>query len=597
MRASRVAVLVASLSIVAGCAGRGAESPLLPPGAGPAAVPAAAAARVTPGDGTNAVAATVVLPDAVAHAKQIAVVGALYPSYVSSTVGNNTQILTPKGKVLSAKMQFTGVPHGNNEWAVVSFYNYASNGSTVYIGTEAAVLNVDKPTVNVLVNEQTTQVFQATMALLGAGLITAQDLIDTPKLPAAIEAAIKSAKLKPDRTTGLFNPQQLQNFVVKETPKWQRKVTIEADSSVRVISISNSLKLPSEGYLASNTKNFLGSTTGVQPRPAGAPCGNTIPTHVPGTNPTPAPISCASIYGTSNGRLSIPVYGNSIVVGASTGRIPFAAVTQLLPYRKPGTSATLKLGALKNSEILVPVSDAFDWAFGTSPSVVVQSSNNAAAQPFGVVANYYTGWSYSKTLPVQYGVPSNFSSKNPNVIVNGWNPFNVANANFSFCTSWNVCSSLLVGGKVTIDPPFADPGTNLRYFDWKGLSGTAIAAVKGCPGYVVTPKHLSTVASIISTRPTVLVQSQNLTFHFNASAGCGGVPAPGSIVSVAALSTTGVTFTGQGVSAAANPRAIVVAMDNFLPLATIKQISITITQAGGKPGPIGLVTVQSPYTP
>ncbi|HTU82556.1 MAG TPA: hypothetical protein VMF61_10525 [Candidatus Acidoferrales bacterium] len=585
MRASRIAALAATFASISGCAGGGG-------GTLPGLPPPAPALR-----GGTVVGATVALPVAAAHAPgQIAVVGALYPSYVSSTIGNNTQILTPKGKILSAKIGFTGVPRANNEWAVVAFYKYAPNGSTVYVGTEAALVNVDKPTVNVAVDEKSTQIFQATMSLIGAGLITAQDLSDQPDLPAAIAADAKRAGLTPNASTGLYTPQQLQQFVLTETPKWQRLLTIDAGPTARVISVANDLKLASEGFLSNNTRNFLGALAGSQSRPAGAPCGNTVPAHVPGTSPTPSPISCATIYGTSGGKLTIPVYGNAVVVGASNGRIPYTGDVLNLPYRAPGKSAKLTFAKLPSTQIDVKTSDPFDWAFGSPPSVVVQLSASAGAQPFALVENYYPGWGFSKTLPVQYGVPAGYSAKNPNIAVNGWNPFNVPNANFAFCTSWNICQPLVDKKTFAIDPPFADPGTDLKYFLWKGTGGTTVAAVKNCPGYVVTPKKGSSTSTFVSKTPTLLLQSQQLTFHFNAGPGCGGVPSPGSTVAVTAVGGDGVTFSGRGASSAANPHAVTVAMDTFLPLVAVKQTTITIVQSQ-TPGAIGLATIASPFTP
>ena len=594
MRSTRIPALLTSLILVAGCSSRTAGLPPVAEG-GFAPSGATIAAHVTPGDGTNRIDAVVDLPPAAAGAKQVAVVGSLYPSYVSSTVGNNTQIITPKGKILSAIMTFSGMPKANNEWAVVAFYKYATDGSTVYIGSEATMVNVTKPIAKVHVDSQSTQVFQATMALLGAGLVTAEDLQKNPKLPATVQRDITTSHIKPDPTTGLFSPGVLAHFVQVQTPKWQRTVNVVAGSTARIVSVTNDVQLASEGFLSANTRNFLGTAVGNSTRPAGAPCGNQVPNHVPGTNPTPAPISCATIYGTSNGKITIPVYGNAVVIGASNGKIPYTGILKAIPYRAPGSKVTIKLPALKKSQIAITTSDPFDWAFGTSPAVVVSLSPLVTQAPFAVTGNFYPGWNFSKSFPVQYGVPLKFSKADPFVAVNGWNPFNLANDNFYFCTAWGTCEGLTNAGKFPLEIPFADPGTNLKYFKWASTNGTKIVAVKGCPGYTVTPKSAK-IDAIISTKvPTVLTPSQQLTFHFNSKTGCGGVPAPGSIVTVTAESESGQNFVGQGSNTSINPRALVVQMSSFQPITKIKKVTIDIHQVSGVT--IDLVTIASPYTP
>lgn len=618
MRTRGLAGLIAGLFVVAGCSAHGTGSQLLPSTPGGFSSLAAAPQH---GRGDGGVAFELDLPTAQGAdftrafpgyvplrgpakyqllgpntGKQILVEGILYESYATNKTPRNGIVvpLNSKGGI-HATMSFSNVEPANNQWALFDIYLIGADGSTVFLGSEAGVIDIKKPkATKIKVDAGTTQLYQAFIALIRAGLVDAHDLQTNAALLKSIAGDLKKQHLKPEKATGLYSDTTLAQFVTNETNRWQRTVKIEAGSTAREISVANDVNGAPEANLNNNLHKTLGSGVDNTTRPPGAPCGQAVPPHIPGVNPPPLPQVCATIYGTVSGTITVPVYGASVLIGASNGQAPFQSAQQTIGERGPGSKTTVKLNRFAKNEIDVKVNDPFDWAFGTVPGVTVSLSTLPGTQPFAVTNNYFPAFGYDHNHPAQFEVPANFSKAHPTIAVNGWNPFGLNKNGLTFCTTWNVCQALLSGNTFQIVPPLADPGTSATFFKWQGLNGTVIKEIKNCQGYSITPNKGTAV--IQSTVPTVLVASQFVQLLFGNGGACGSFLPRGSAATIEGIDTNGTTWTGFNTQ---DPplRGLNLTMDTYQALTTIKRTTITFKVPVTFKGAINLITIASSYTP
>lgn len=512
----------------------------------------------------------------------------LYPGYVSTTDSVNVQTIELTGDSYKATVLFNGVPKGNNEFAVFDFFVTGPTGSNVFVGSLAALVNNSGgKTLKVTVTPQTTLTFQAATALIGSGILDVQDL---SQASLATQIANSLHGLAVDKTTGLFDDSVLIAYLNGQRKAWGRSLSISAPGADEV-AVTNDVGNVQEANLAYNSKNFLG-TGGLLARPAGSPCVAKPPQHLPGFNPPVQPIACAYIVGTTNGKLTVPVYGDTIVVSASNGVAPYKATTKNIPQLLAGSTTSITLPAMTSTDVVLKASDAFDWAFKTQPQLSIRSAN---APPYQTAINLYPNWNYGPSAPSEFEVPGNFSNSNPDIHVNGWNPFGIPATDLQICDPTGACSAAKTTKTFAINMPFADPGTALTYFAWRGNSGTSIVAVPGCTGYTITPKNGS--ASITTTKPTFLTIEQQLSVQFARGKTCGSPFPRNSTLLVTAIGTDGTPYSGRGaVTANSYPNANVT-MNTYLPVTAIKSITVQLTSAGSPPATVNLTTIKSAFTP
>ena len=139
----------------------------------------------------------------------------LFPSDQAAYTITQKQLIKAPGKgTISTPISFSNVPVANNVWVVAQVYGVAADGSKISLGTLMGLFNVTAsgfsktPTLNAA----STQVAQVFLALLFYGVASTNVLEKTPTLAATIASAIKSSKLTPDPTTGLFTTPQLQTL-------------------------------------------------------------------------------------------------------------------------------------------------------------------------------------------------------------------------------------------------------------------------------------------------------------------------------------------------------------------------------------------------
>jgi hypothetical protein len=424
-------------------------------------------------------------------------------------------------------------------------------------------------------------------------LVDAQDLRSDSRLTTTITAAIKG--LKPNTSTGLFSAQTIAQFVTAQTPKFRRTLTIKGAPAASVISVASDVMNTAENYLTANSGNFLASGVGTGARPDGSPCVGTVPLHQPGSNPTPPPTICVAIYGTSSGSITLPVFGDTLKIGASTGAIPYQGVLQDIAARAPGSKTTVKLAKMHATQQNIPTTDPFDWAFGTAPALQTANGNNPDLLPYKVTSNFYPGWTFGKTSPVQFSVPADYSKRHTSVAVNTWTPYGLSPFAFNLCTAWNACRPLESKGAFAIDPPFADPGTDANYYKWKGTNQSTIEVIANCPGYTITPRK--GLAGAVTAAGGFLLANQTLVFQFAHSPGsCGNIPPVGTTVAVHAVAADGTPYGGVAVSTAAFPALVPVVMNTYQST-KFKSLSFTLKIPNGGSTAINLGTIRSSFTP
>ncbi|MBV8155831.1 MAG: hypothetical protein JOY98_15545 [Candidatus Eremiobacteraeota bacterium] len=502
----------------------------------------------------------------------------VYPSYADYRGAYWSGPVT-LGKGGTVTVAFGSVPRANNEWAVISIYQYVNNNGGNYLGTEAGLLNVGKHTTTVTVTASTTLLFQAVMGLADAGFIAASDLAN-PSLTKTVAAQLKASGIVPDPSTGLYDETSLATFVVGVKPQWQRVVTVQGGSTAKILTISNDVADVADTYAVYNQQNYLNDRLAVSSsssssglvRPAGYPCYEDPLERAPGHPGELPPRACAKVYTTAIGSITVPVFGGSVIAGATNDAVPFTGASLKITGGAPGTKSTATLTQIP-TQVSVTTSDPEDWAFGGSPNIF----SNLVPTGIPVTTNgggYYSSYYFSNYLQMQ--IPSTYSSVNPNVLVNSWNAWGLPLSNFELCTDVDSpCTAFPITGTYAVDSEFYDNGKSGTYYNWQGESGTVVTYSPACHGYVLTPSGGKIVMTTSTT--SYFVDSQSLTAHFIVCGG-GGVPAAGSSVVVTATDSLGNVYSGIGRSPGYNLR-----MNTSANRTTANAVTITITLGAGSP--------------
>jgi hypothetical protein len=478
--------------------------------------------------------------------KQIEVDAFLYPGYASPNRFENDVLLpAPPGDVVSATVRFSNVPAGNNEWAVFYVYGVAADGSKVYLGTLASIVDVaGNAGTHVTANGASTLLWQAELAMIEGGQFSAADLKKFPQLAKSVASEIAAQHLTPQKSTGLYSSQQLYQFVKTWSPSWQRELVLTPNASAYYLTLANDAKSTVDAILFYNSSFSVFFNTGLiqDLRPFGAPCNSYVQTGTPAKKPVMVTYSCAAYWygplGGGGGSQPLAVYGGPLIVGQVNYTAPYSGTIQRVSPGAPGSTTTLTLGALQPRTLNVATNDPLDWAFGTYPSF--DELNKAGAVLTEPTAEYY----------FDYQAVSGYSQANPIVQVLSWNPWGLPPSSFQIC-SWNqICQSLNAKSVLAVDPPFQDYGNNLAYFGWAvSGGGLSIAQAAGC-GYRVT--FSGSAFTLTSNTRTWLQPDQDVRLYFNS--GCNIDPL-GTRVTIAATGTDGHTYVnyGQNFNVAGSP--------------------------------------------
>lgn len=574
MRSFLAACLLLSLAFVAGCSGTSPQAALpLPQMDSARTALKAGATHDTSRDPKRP--HHVLRPGA--GGTKVFIYGYLYPSYAGTgyaywtgpvTVGKGGTITVPFGKVTPA----------NNEWMVVDVYANDGVYGGAYLGNEAGVFNVGKGAATLTVSPASTLQFQALMAMDDIGVLTATDL-KNPKLMKTVNALVKSSGITADPKTGLYSNASLTTFAAKVQPLWQRTMTIVGGTSAAMISVSNGTADKANMNAADNRETFLNDDISGFTQPAGVPCYDSedqgVGKHAPLTG-----YSCSHLYGTGTGTVTVPVFGGSLVVGATNGVSPFTGATMTTNGGAPGAKTTVTLTQIP-TEVDLASTDPQDWAFNRRPnaplSIVAPGGVPDYLQETGLFDEPFS--SYDEH--VQITVPSAYSAGSPDIAINTWNPWGQPLTNFRLCSySLQQCTQSPLTAGLAFVQPFIDYGTSATYWNWQGQSGTGITYDSTCHGYQLTPSG-STI-TIKTTVPAYFTVGENLGAGFSTCGG-GGTPASGTQLLVTATDAAGDVFSGAG-----NTNTGYGLQMNTISFMQATSVTVTITLGSGSPSQIFL---------
>ena len=487
-------------------------------------------------------------PEAAGDFKQIEVSGSILPSYAGISSVSNIVLVAPpkKGNVVSATDTFTNVPKGNNEFAVFAIYGVASDGSTVFLGSLATIVNVGTNSqMNVTANVSSTLVFQAEQAMIEAGELSAADLMKKPTLANTVQGYLNGLKLKPDKQTGLLSDGSLTTLVKTEMTALRRTFVPTTSAGAQYLTVANDASSYAENALLFNEGTFLvGNFYGY--RPTGAPCSSFSKAHVPGVRSKLWAYSCASYFNVSppNSAPLLYVYGGPLIVGQVNFAYPYTGSISKQPALAAGSKANVTLPALQPKVRNITTKDPQDWAYGFSG---YPEMYRASMLGTGYVSpNPYYDWAYVR--------PGGWSAGNPIIPVMTWNPWDVPSSQFQVC-SWNSpvistpnCLPLTSNSTLAVNPPFYDWGNNKSYFNWAGtgviLTAEPTGACTFTNGYQIS--YTGTTFSITTHTTTWLAPGQLIEFYFDPSSStCTGVSFSAS-VTISATGADGHSYMNTG---------------------------------------------------
>ena len=496
----------------------------------------------------------------------------LYPSYADYrktywggvlTIAKDGTVSIPFGKVVPA----------NNEWLIVTFDKYQSNGlpGDLYLGSEAAVLNVGKGNFSGTATPASTLVFQAVMGMANAGFLAAADF-KNPKLTKTISLELKSSGIKADPSTGLYSQPELFKFADGVRSRWQRMLTLNGGSGAKLLSVANDTSDLADTYAYYNQYSYLNSNLYYYFRPlVGSPCYGGSNEHLPTKKVPLLPAACATLFGSGTGSVTVPVFGGSLVVGASNDALPFTGASKKIPERAKGTKSTVTLTQVP-TQVTIKTSDPQDWAFGARPALYTNLYSKSIDASLSSYASgyYYYFFGYSQVY-----VPSSYSMGSPTIDVNSWNPWGLPLSNFALCAYYNFhCTPFPIAGTFNVWEPFNDNGTNGTYYNWQGKSGTVVSYNAVCHGYVLTPSGGS--ITMTTTVPSYLTDQQYMYVSFG-TCGSAAPPASGSTVTMTATDALGHIYSGK---AAYNNYFY---MNTSADITPITSLTITVKLGSGSP--------------
>lgn len=515
--------------------------------------------------------------------KSLSIDGEIWPSYVGGVpVTVTAKAAAPTSSSISASVTFANVPKGNNEFVVLSVYGVAANGAQTFLGDLSTLANVTSASPKVGASRQSTLIFEATQAVIQAGLFTAGDLASAT-LSNQVSSEIKAQAIAANPKTGLYDDQTLVSFAQTWAPKIQRVLELTVRPSADYVTVANDATNDAENLLYLNQGPFAATSDLTTMRPYGAPCNATIAKGPPGIAQSVIASSCYSSFTTAyNVTLpSLIVYGNALLVGQVSYATPYTGSLQKAGPFKMGTSASLVLAPLNNSaNELIATHDPFDWAFGTTPAIVRSLAPNSPLLPDN------SDGTFAPNSGFQAYKPSGWGASNPDLGVLAWNPWNLNAAQFEACTWNNACIPQKSTKVLQINPPFHDPGTNISYYHWAANQGSSLtvepAGSCGDSGGYQFATNSNWLWSMSTTgtqaAPIWFEPQQWLYFVFHG--GC-SIPGAGSTITVTARGKDGYFYVNTVHLGAAYSAAYVV-MSSVNKPTLMASVTITGTVPAGQ---------------
>ncbi|HWT07294.1 MAG TPA: hypothetical protein VN224_16125 [Xanthomonadales bacterium] len=537
----------------------------------------------------------------------IQVAGTLYTADAAAyELKNTTAISVPSNGVYSASLNFSNVPAGNNEWAVLEFTGVAADGSKLALGELAGLVNVGGSSTNTAtLTAQTTVAFQLFGSLLASGLITPYDIDNTTNLSDVLAGQVGNSGVMPDPNTGTLTAGALQQLYNSTAPLFQRSLSISTNPStsgsvVLLRDYTNAAELNLENNLETllvdiglppldtpNAGSFFLRNSGVLG--FDLKCGgfgvSSGQLRTAGTTVTPVPsvVRSCSVPNPTGTVAVRNVYGGNLMVGATNDPYqpgfvwsqPFTGGWTPASPRARQDSSPITVSTA-STELALSIVDPFDAAFPLS------------AAPFGVYPTFGTGrlsvtkFTTPKSSPIdpfRY-VESGFSGSAETVVIDTFNPWNVPVANLSLCAQpvplfvgivLPACFASNASQPFNILRPFTDDGTNLSYYNWVvGGAGGTIAADPSGTAYDVTPAGPG-VVTLTTTTPTALFGRTQFEI-FNE------LPL-GTLWTVTAFSSTthaARTNSGANVTCSCGGTAAIVEMDDVADVKSIEKITLSV---------------------
>lgn len=450
---------------------------------------------------------------------KVHVVGVLYPGAAGAAPVTNQQDLTPVNGAVNVTMTFSNVPVGSGEWAVFDFSAVAPDNSSFDLGQLASIVNVGTTGTQLTLDEPSTQRFQLFSALVGRGYFSGAMLANSfGDYNVWIQNLLTASPLTPDPATHAFAPSDVSRWVnaVMASPQAVSQalnpLTIVPPAGASAITIAPDLSDTAELNLASNRAYYVAYSGFAPAAPLPGMCEAFVPPHTPSAGPQAAHLlPCyTAIAVTNGGTVSIVAYNGRLIVGATNNAPPYQSATKALAYNAIGNTRNIAMPSLTASEVDVPTNDPQDWAFNTTPAMTVNTAELWYSQ------NYLSGVAGVLPLGSLAFAPKTapYSSSNNAVAVNTFNPFAIPAS--TLLPKTQICSVSCVpldGTTLQITPPFADPGTNLSYYNWKGTgqpgdTTTSVTAVQGS-GYTINSSG-GTSMSITTTTPAYVPAAAHL---------------------------------------------------------------------------------------
>lgn len=520
----------------------------------------------------------------------------LYPGAASALTISHKMTVAAKSANpnVSASVTFTNVPLGNNEWVIVYLYGDGADGSQVFLGNLAGMVDAASASPKIVVTPASTLVFQCEMSMLESGLMTAADL-ESPTVATRVAAAAKAFKIVASPETGEYSSATLLAFVKAWAPSWQRYLLITPNANAQYVTVANDATNQAEDILQYNENQFYGGLTYGIDRPYGAPCETDLYTQNPGKHF----MVSHSCYGqwtidTYDNAPKVPVYGNALIVGQVNYNFPImTGSNQKLSNLPAGKSRSVTLGTLTNGQITVKTYAPFNWVEKTGASIV-RNSVPGTIVPSGQYGDE-TGGGYG----FYFWPSANWGVSSPGLYAMSWNPWDLPASAFEICSWRNACVGLSSGKTLTINPPFYDPGSGMHYFGWAANQGSGVAvepqnACSANSGYQWTSSSEHFSMSMTGTRPEPVWMAayQQLKFDFLSNGGCSGVTA-GTQIIVTAKDTNGIVYTNSGVAECNNCPATVT-MNSVTQDTTMQAITIMANIPNTAPQTLDIQQIEYP---
>ena len=536
----------------------------------------------------------------------IQVDGTLYTADAASySLKNSTTIPAPSNNVYTASVNFSNVPSGNNQWALLTFTGVAADGSKIALGELGGLIDVGGSSTNTAsLTATTTLTLQLFGTLLGSGLITPYDLDNSPSLSTQLASMIQGFGLAPNSQTGVFDAGGLQQVYNAAAPSFQRNVVISTSPGtpgnvVLVRDYTNNAELNLENNLEAfltdiglpaldtpNAGSFLLRVSGVLG--FDLKCGGfgvskgQLRTAGPPVTPVPSLVRTCSVPNPTGSVNVRNVYGGNLMIGATND--PYDGKPWDAPFNGGWITAAPRAGSLTpvnvsvptaSTELAVTVDDPYYAAFplAVAPFGVYPlfGTGPLSATEFGAVKNSFID-------PFRY-VESGFSGTQEIVLIDTFSPWNIAATNLALCDQplplfvgivLPPCFQLNAAQPFHITRWFTDDGTNLSYYDWAvGGAGGAVVADGSGTGYDVTPAGAGAV-TLTTTRPSALFARSQVEIINNLPLG--------TVWTVTATGTGGGTYTNTGVNVACGcgGTAAIVELDDIGNTKSVKTITLSV---------------------